>query len=349
MDRYHTPDVLFAVLAKRGDFERRAISLLAPVMVCLSCAHGDEFRPSDPSTIKEWETECDAARASVRSEITSQFSACGGDEDCEPANVFTVGQCAVAVNTSFGGSPTERPDPSQPSKGHEALLRVANACWRLGDLMPDCPRRVGVCVQGACRLKTPTPSAEMCQATAASLHTRINQSLSTCDSDGDCQRVGDGYQGIEPLVETKADRDVFRQDVHVLADSCLPVDPSAKPVVWHPACVDSRCVVAEGPAPDSGPAGKGGYRKPTMVQTGCLAGAIRLPSSERPKSQTVFVVKFVVTAEGKPIMFQFIKGKPSANLARAIITGVLSCPWIPGADRNGKSASIWVVQPVRLE
>jgi hypothetical protein len=158
---------------------------------------------------------------------------------------------------------------------------------------------------------------------------------------------GDRYQSVEPIAGPKVDQDTVRREVRRLADSCLPVETTTKPVARHVACLNSRCALVEGP-PSPGSQGGGSYRKPAVADKGCVARTIRIPSSERRVNQTL-VVKFVVTAEGKPIMFEIPVGKPSPAIIRAIITGILSCTWLPGADGNGKAASIWVVQPVRFE
>jgi periplasmic protein TonB len=93
-----------------------------------------------------------------------------------------------------------------------------------------------------------------------------------------------------------------------------------------------------------------GYTKPRLENPNCLADTIKIPSELHGIVKTA-VVKFAVGPGGQVSHFQMMKPQvlPDPRFEEAFIKGIRNCKWIEGTDAKGKSQTIWVVQPIRLE
>ena len=96
-----------------------------------------------------------------------------------------------------------------------------------------------------------------------------------------------------------------------------------------------------------------GYTRPAMERS-CVEKRVHLPSSltalvRRSMLTRQMTVRFAVGANGDVSRF-LVVGPPEAPvaLARMVEQAVVSCPWMPGTDGEGRPASSWVVLPIRF-
>jgi hypothetical protein len=91
-----------------------------------------------------------------------------------------------------------------------------------------------------------------------------------------------------------------------------------------------------------------GDTKPRLKE--CVGGVIKLPERLHGKLKQA-TVKFSVGADGEISNFQVLAPKvlPDSAFEDAIIKGIRSCSWTPGADHDGKPVAMWVIQPIRFE
>jgi hypothetical protein len=89
----------------------------------------------------------------------------------------------------------------------------------------------------------------------------------------------------------------------------------------------------------------GGLR-PSLKVPGCLEQRLRVPPDFRGTVGSA-TVKLAVDGNGAPILLHAVTPAPEPLLA-AIGEAVRACEWLPGADANGKRATLWVTVPVRI-
>jgi outer membrane biosynthesis protein TonB len=90
----------------------------------------------------------------------------------------------------------------------------------------------------------------------------------------------------------------------------------------------------------------GGLR-PTLKSPGCVERKLHLPPGARGLVGSA-TVKFAVDGNGAPILLHAITSAPEPVVA-AIADAVRACEWSPGADASGRSATLWLTLPVRLD
>jgi TPR repeat protein len=93
-------------------------------------------------------------------------------------------------------------------------------------------------------------------------------------------------------------------------------------------------------------AGPGSLR-PALRDPGCVERELRLPAELRGSTGGV-TVKLAVGPRGAPGLLHALSPVPDALLA-AVAEAVGRCPWSPGADSDGRPASLWVTLPVKIE
>jgi TPR repeat protein len=99
-----------------------------------------------------------------------------------------------------------------------------------------------------------------------------------------------------------------------------------------------------GPAPAfSSP---GGLR-PAPKDAGCVERTLRIPPDLRGAVGSV-TVKFAVDTGGRPSLLHALTPAPEGIVA-AIATAIERCGWSAGADADGRPATLWTTQTVRLE
>ncbi len=104
---------------------------------------------------------------------------------------------------------------------------------------------------------------------------------------------------------------------------------------------------------ESAPAGSppqltppGGLR-PTLKSPGCVERKLRVPADYRGIVGSA-TVKLAVDGNGTPILFHAITPAPEPVVA-AMADAVRACEWSPGADASGRSATLWLTLPLRLD
>ncbi|HET6440444.1 MAG TPA: substrate-binding domain-containing protein [Anaeromyxobacter sp.] len=91
------------------------------------------------------------------------------------------------------------------------------------------------------------------------------------------------------------------------------------------------------------------YRKPKLVEAGCVQRELRVPLEvlDRIGAKPI-TVKFAVGRDGKPGRFQVLTpGLPTAG-GSAIWSAIQACRWTPGTDEAGEPADIWMIMPFRF-
>jgi hypothetical protein len=157
--------------------------------------------------------------------------------------------------------------------------------------------------------------------------------------------------------------------VLLLARDGRPMDVAAATSPEDPAldaCVAERVRAWEFPAsPDgisgpylvraafeSAPAGGGpgyagpGSLRPAPREPGCVERQLSVPAEYRGAAGEV-TVKLAVDTTGIPSQLHALAPVPDAILA-AVAAAVRGCPWSPGADAEGRPATLWVTLRVSL-
>jgi TPR repeat protein len=93
-------------------------------------------------------------------------------------------------------------------------------------------------------------------------------------------------------------------------------------------------------------AGPGSLR-PALRDPACPGRELRLPPDLRGSAGSV-TVKLAVDPSGAPALVHPLSPVPDALLA-AVADAVGRCPWSPGADSDGRPASLWVTLTVKLD
>jgi protein TonB len=91
-----------------------------------------------------------------------------------------------------------------------------------------------------------------------------------------------------------------------------------------------------------------GYRKPTMVEPGCVQRSVRIPPQLAGYISGPITAKFAIRPDGVPTRFEVMGGVPDQRIADAMWRAVQGCRWVPGADAQGRPVSIWVILPFRF-
>jgi protein TonB len=93
-------------------------------------------------------------------------------------------------------------------------------------------------------------------------------------------------------------------------------------------------------------AGPGALR-PALADPACLERELRVPPEYEGAAGSV-TVKLAVDPAGAPALVHALTPAPDAILA-AIGEAVRRCRWSPGADAQGRPASLWLTLTVRLD
>jgi periplasmic protein TonB len=91
-----------------------------------------------------------------------------------------------------------------------------------------------------------------------------------------------------------------------------------------------------------------GFRKPHEVQPGCVGRSMRMPPALVGFISGPITVKFAVHRDGSVGQVQVMSQVADPRIVEVIRQGLASCPWVPGADAQGRPVSIWVIQPFRF-
>jgi protein TonB len=91
-----------------------------------------------------------------------------------------------------------------------------------------------------------------------------------------------------------------------------------------------------------------GFRKPQEAQPGCVRNSMRVPPALAGFISGPITVKFAVRRDGSIGPVQIMTQVPDPRITEVIRKGLAECPWIPGADAQGKPVSIWVIMPIRF-
>ncbi len=91
-----------------------------------------------------------------------------------------------------------------------------------------------------------------------------------------------------------------------------------------------------------------GYKKPQMVQAGCVQSSVRVPRELAGYVSGPVQVKFAIGRDGTPSQFSTLTTIPDKRIADEIWKAIQSCKWVPGADAQGKPVSIWMILPIRF-
>ncbi len=130
-----------------------------------------------------------------------------------------------------------------------------------------------------------------------------------------------------------------------------PAEPRSEvvavPALPQPAVVATPSPAA--PAQDDAPRFVGsGFRSPQLANRKCIAENLVLPEQAESQGADTITVKLAVSAAGAVSQVQVLGGSRDPRVVDAVRKVVGSCPWIPGADAEGRPTSLWVVQPIRL-
>lgn len=102
------------------------------------------------------------------------------------------------------------------------------------------------------------------------------------------------------------------------------------------------------PAPAVAPAYAGpGSLRPALRDPACVERVLRVPAEYRGSAGSV-TVKLAVDGTGGPGLVHALTPVPDELLA-AVAEAVRRCPWSPGADSDGRPASLWVTLTVKLD
>jgi protein TonB len=103
------------------------------------------------------------------------------------------------------------------------------------------------------------------------------------------------------------------------------------------------------PANGSAPRSLGeGFLAPRLADRTCIAESIRLPDRIEGELPRLATVRVAVAPSGEATQVQVLGQVADPRVSEAIRRAVQRCEWIPGADAEGKPATLWVVQPVRF-
>lgn len=92
-----------------------------------------------------------------------------------------------------------------------------------------------------------------------------------------------------------------------------------------------------------------GFRRPSEVQAGCVAAAIRLPPELAGFVSGPVTVKFAVGRDGAVGRIEVLAALPDRRIETAIVRALTTCRWRPGADASGQPIALWVILPIRFE
>jgi len=91
-----------------------------------------------------------------------------------------------------------------------------------------------------------------------------------------------------------------------------------------------------------------GFRKPVEAQPGCIRNSIRIPPALQGFISGPITVKMGIRPDGTVQALQLMTPVPDKRIEDAIRNAAAQCPWIPGADAQGRPIRIWVIMPIRF-
>jgi TPR repeat protein len=133
-------------------------------------------------------------------------------------------------------------------------------------------------------------------------------------------------------------------------DACVADVVSAWEFPASPGGVEGPYLVRHEyePAPAAAPAYAGpGSLRPALRDPGCVERELRVPPELRGSTGSV-TVKVAVDPAGAPALLHAVAPAPDALLA-AVAEAVGRCRWSPGADAEGRPASLWVTLTVKID
>jgi TonB family protein len=92
-----------------------------------------------------------------------------------------------------------------------------------------------------------------------------------------------------------------------------------------------------------------GFRRPRLVEPGCVQRSIRLPRDATARLSGPVTVKFAVGTAGEVGLFQVLGDVGDPRVAQALSDAVRGCRFVPGADAQGTPTRLWVTMPIRFE
>jgi TPR repeat protein len=133
-------------------------------------------------------------------------------------------------------------------------------------------------------------------------------------------------------------------------DACVAEVVAAWEFPASPGGVEGPYLVrqAYAPAPEPAPAyAVPGSLRPALRDPGCVERELRVPPELRGATGSV-TVKLAVDPAGAPALLHAVAPAPDALLA-AVGDAVARCRWSPGADGDGRPASLWVTLTVKID
>ena len=91
-----------------------------------------------------------------------------------------------------------------------------------------------------------------------------------------------------------------------------------------------------------------GFRKPTLSNPRCIQENMRVPAALQGFISGPITLKIGIRRDGSVQALQIMTAVPDKRIEDAIRHAVGACPFIPGADAQGRPTPIWVIMPIRL-
>ena len=91
-----------------------------------------------------------------------------------------------------------------------------------------------------------------------------------------------------------------------------------------------------------------GFRKPTLVNSRCIQENLRVPAALQGFVSGPITLKIGIRRDGSVQALQIMTAVPDKRIEDAIRNAVGACPFVPGADAQGRPTPIWVIMPIRL-
>ncbi len=91
-----------------------------------------------------------------------------------------------------------------------------------------------------------------------------------------------------------------------------------------------------------------GFRKPMLSNPRCIQENLRVPAALQGFVSGPITLKIGIRRDGSVQALQIMTPVPDKRIEDAIRNAVGSCPWVPGADAQGRPTPIWVIMPIRL-